>query len=225
MRYINPILPIQSRSFSAPNGISHSLRDVGQTFTDLYQQYHPALKKKICRLLGDRYKIYGEDLLQETFYKIFLYRNNYDPAKGMPFTWMANIAQHATIGFLRSKYAKTISQERRTYPPNRISCMSCYRDFPVYPDISIMLASLNKQEVKIIQLKYYYGFTGSDLAAALNIPIGTYGKDKNTQHTFETSEVRCTFHNRKVRSYEARPFLRKGFSVFRVPAQKRSIIV
>ncbi len=49
-----------------------------------------------------------EDLIQETFIKIFNHITNYDIQKSSIYTWSSIIAKRLTINFLQSKYNKTI---------------------------------------------------------------------------------------------------------------------
>jgi RNA polymerase sigma factor (sigma-70 family) len=67
----------------------------------LYDMYSGALLGVISRIVLQ--SEVAEDILQETFVKIWNSSGSYDPSKGRLFTWMMNIAQNLSIDKLRSK--------------------------------------------------------------------------------------------------------------------------
>ena len=72
-----------------------------RAFTLLYDNYSKSLFAVISNLLRERED--AEDVLQETFVKIWRYIDSYDPGKGRLYTWMLNIARNSAIDRLRSK--------------------------------------------------------------------------------------------------------------------------
>jgi RNA polymerase sigma-70 factor, ECF subfamily len=72
-----------------------------QAFAYLYDNYSAAINGVIYRMV-DNVEL-AEDVLQETFVKIWNNLSNYDPLKGRLFTWMINIAKNLAIDTLRSK--------------------------------------------------------------------------------------------------------------------------
>ena len=61
-----------------------------QALGQLYDAYAAALNGVVLRMVGTAQL--AEEVLQDTFVKIWKYAAGYDPAKGRPFTWMVNIA-------------------------------------------------------------------------------------------------------------------------------------
>ena len=70
-------------------------------FNYLYDNYSPALYGIIYKMVEN--KELAEDILQDTFIKIWNNFSNYDSIKGRLFTWMLNITRNLTIDSLRSK--------------------------------------------------------------------------------------------------------------------------
>ena len=66
----------------------------------LYDAYSGALNGVILRVV--RNNDLAQEVLQDTFVKIWRSAGAYDPAKGRPFTWMMNIARNAAIDMVRS---------------------------------------------------------------------------------------------------------------------------
>ena len=67
----------------------------------LYDKYSGALYGVILRMCRDRTK--AEDLLQETFVKIWNSIDTYDASKGRFYTWAYRIARNTTLNSMRTK--------------------------------------------------------------------------------------------------------------------------
>jgi len=109
-----------------------------------------------------------EDVIQDAFIKIFLNRSKYDPEKSKLATWVCSIAKCVAIDRYRSKQCrvKTIYSEcSDKHDQNKIG---------VSIDISrSLIKNLSDQDVELVRLKYGQGLRYSDIAAYLEVPIGT----------------------------------------------------
>ena len=76
----------------------------------IYDMYSAALFGVISRLIPQTE--IAEDILQETFMKIWNAPHSYDSSKGRLFTWMMNIARNLSIDKLRSKDSRTHSKTK-----------------------------------------------------------------------------------------------------------------
>ena len=72
-----------------------------RAFTHVYDMYSKSLFAVICNLVSDREE--AEDVLQETFVKIWKNIDTYNESKGRFYTWIVNIARNSAIDKLRSK--------------------------------------------------------------------------------------------------------------------------
>ena len=137
----------------------------------LYDNYSAAMYGVIHRIVKD--DAIAEDLLQEAFLKIWNNFLQYDAAKGRLFTWMINICRNLSIDKVRSKdftnqyknqtIEKTVSFENAlttNYNPDIIG-------------IKEIVNKLNPEYRKIIDLLFFEGFSQSEAAEKLNIPLGT----------------------------------------------------
>lgn len=70
----------------------------------LYDRYSESLFGIIYSVVRDL-KI-AEDILQDTFVKIWQNIDSYDSSKGRLFTWMLNVARNGAIDYTRSKQHK-----------------------------------------------------------------------------------------------------------------------
>ena len=77
------------------------LRKDDRAFTLLYDMYSKSLFSVISNLISDREE--AEDVLQESFVKIWKNIETYNDSKGRLYTWMLNITRNTAIDKLRSK--------------------------------------------------------------------------------------------------------------------------
>jgi RNA polymerase sigma factor (sigma-70 family) len=141
-------------------------------FSYLYDNYATALSGVIVRMVDDAQL--AEDILQETFVKIWKNFGQYDSSKGRLFTWMINITRNFTIDTLRSKGYK--KQQKISEDENVVSN---YRDkqFSTNQFDSIGLRkqveTLKPDQKIIIDLAYFGGYTQDEISKEMKIPLGT----------------------------------------------------
>jgi RNA polymerase sigma factor (sigma-70 family) len=141
-------------------------------FSYLYDNYSPALNAVIVRMVDDNQL--AEDILQETFVKIWNNFGQYDASKGRLFTWMINITRNLTIDTLRSKgYKKQqkISQDENFVSSNQDKNFSAAK----YDTIGIrkQVQNLKPDQKIIIDLAYFNGYTQEEISKEMSIPLGT----------------------------------------------------
>ncbi|MES2446693.1 MAG: sigma-70 family RNA polymerase sigma factor [Bacteroidota bacterium] len=139
----------------------------------LYQMYAPALNGIIKRII--KYDEIAEDVLQDTFVKIWKSIGQYDASKGRLFTWMANVAKNMAIDQVRSKAHLNAS---KTDDIGEVSFGLVEHQSYVNPNmetigIKQLLGHLKQDQQEIIELIYFKGFTHVQVSEILNIPLGT----------------------------------------------------
>jgi RNA polymerase sigma-70 factor (ECF subfamily) len=159
----------------------------------LYDNYSSALYGVIHRIVQNE-KI-AEDVLQETFLKIWNNFKQYDPAKGRLFTWMVNVARNMAIDKVRSK---EFSQNQKNRP---LSDTVSFVDFdnqatynPETIGLKEMVRKLEPEYRQIIDLLFFGGYTQSEAAEKLNIPLGTV----KTRSRAAIMKLRMQFEKEKV---------------------------
>jgi len=142
-------------------------------FSLLYDCYTDAVFGAICRLVKEI--PVAEDLLQDTFVKIWRKIDLYDAGRGTLFTWMINIATNTCIDYLRSKQH---TQTMRTAKDEYADCEQVSSSFD--PNWNIIQAELfhftQKLEIKyskIIELVFFLGYTHEEAAQIMAMPVGT----------------------------------------------------
>ena len=143
-----------------------------QVLVELYEKYGTALYGIIYRLVGD--KKLAEEQLQECFLKIWNYSDSYDPSKGRLFTWMLRIARNTAIDATRTKRFR---EKRKTQNlENSVPYIDqTYKIEQHTDDIGIkeLIKKLNTKYAEVIDKIYFQGFTQSETAKELDLPLGT----------------------------------------------------
>ncbi len=138
-------------------------------YNNLYKNYSPKLYG-IALHITQKTDI-AEDVLQETFIKVFKHVNRFDDSKGTFFTWMLNICRNAAIDKIRyGKESKKIQFDSlnvdivsETNPEIELANAELWR----------CLDSLENDHKEILKLSYYYGYSHSEIAKKLNMPFGS----------------------------------------------------
>ena len=136
----------------------------------LYDNYSDSLFGVILRIVQQ--ETLAEEILQDTFLKIWKYRESYDESKGRFFTWMLNIARNTAIDQTR---LKSFSQKNQDID-NVVSIIDSREQENFNVDaigIRELIEKLPEEHRSIINLVYFQGYTHIEAAEALSMPLGT----------------------------------------------------
>ncbi len=139
--------------------------------SDLYDKYSAALYGVILRIV--KTEEIAEDVLQDTFVKIWSSFSQYDASKGRLFTWLINIARNSAIDKIRSRQYRVGSKTKplEDSPVNHLQ--SSYDTRPDHIGVKEMVNKLNPDQRIIIDMMYFEGYSQSEVAEELDIPLGT----------------------------------------------------
>ncbi|MGN6638109.1 MAG: RNA polymerase sigma factor [Mucilaginibacter sp.] len=138
----------------------------------LYDMYSASLFGIISRIVNDTAT--AEDVLQETFVKIWSSFSSYSAEKGRLFTWMVNIARNLAIDKLRSKDFR--NQGKNQELENNVAFVDEQRNTVYKPEllgIKELVDSLKPEQKSILDLVYFKGYTHVEAADELGVPLGT----------------------------------------------------
>ncbi len=138
----------------------------------LYDHYSTALYGVIVHIVQDTNL--AEEVLQETFIKIWQNADVYDAQKGRLYTWMLNIARNLAIDATRGKnYKKSKKNQSFENNVNHLENKNVHH-IPVEEiGVKDLVNQLDVTYKMIIEKVYFEGYTLADAAEALNIPLGT----------------------------------------------------
>ncbi len=138
----------------------------------VYDRYSAALFGVIVRIVDVQEM--AEDVLQEVFVKIWVNSAAYDPTKGSFFTWILNIARNAALDKVKSREYKDLRRIRSIdsvvdEADGRLS----QPDTSDHIGLRELLNELKPEQRELVELVYFQGYTQSEAARELNIPLGT----------------------------------------------------
>lgn len=143
-----------------------------EAFGSLYDNYSAALYGVILKVVI--YEEPAQDILQDSFVKIWNNFSSYDSSKGRLFTWMLNIARNTAIDALRSKQGKMESKNQSI--DNSVDALNANSKVNTSVDhigLKEVLKKLRPDYVTLIDLAYFQGYTQDEISKELNIPLGT----------------------------------------------------
>lgn len=142
-----------------------------QGYNMLYDNYAPTLLGVLMKIVGEQEA--AEDLLQDVFVKIWNNIGSYDPKKGRLYTWMLNITRNTGIDKLRSKDFKKGEQNRpidKYVNGIREDSLTSKTDTI---GLKKLVEQLKPDQYTVIDMLYFKGYSQSETAEALGIPLGT----------------------------------------------------
>ena len=142
-----------------PNGVSL-----------LYDKYSAALFGAILKVVGTREL--AEEVLQDTITKVWRNFGSYDSSKGRLFTWLINIARNSAIDATRKKDFGRQNQDIEKVV-NKIDEQHTTALNPETIDMRRLAEGLPPEYKTLIDLIYFQGYTQTEVAETLNIPLGT----------------------------------------------------
>ncbi|AXP79862.1 ECF RNA polymerase sigma factor SigK [Mariniflexile rhizosphaerae] len=140
-----------------------------KAITILYENYADALYGVIKKIIADDDT--AQDVLQESFVKIWRYSKKYDSSKAKLFTWLYRIAYNTAIDKVRSQKNKD-GKEVQIENSNvyKISADELNQDVM---DMQKHLNSLDEKYQIVINALFFEGMTQQEASEELDIPLGT----------------------------------------------------
>jgi RNA polymerase sigma-70 factor (ECF subfamily) len=152
--------------------IAQLLRQEDRAAIDLiYQNYADTLFGVINRIVGS--KEVAEEVLQDTFVKIWKNALKYEAGKGRLFTWFANIARNTAIDRVRSASFRKSKQTTSTENLVSMDVLGSVETHIADPGLQKVLDSIDPKYRQLIELAYFQAYSQREIEKELNIPLGT----------------------------------------------------
>lgn len=144
----------------------------------LYDRYARPVFSLALRMLGDPAE--AEELLQETFLRLWQQAARYDARRGSFGSWLMSIAHNLAVDALRSRSRRPqradfvelghlpLTETDEATIAHEAAEVSELRD-----RVRQAMAQLPEPQRQAIELAYFAGLTHSEIAAVLGEPIGT----------------------------------------------------
>ncbi len=143
-------------------------------FGELYDQVAGRVLGLVKRLLKDHAQ--SEEVTQEIFLEVWQNAKRYDPSKGGAMTWIMTMSHRRAVDRIRSSQS---TRDRDT----RIGIRDLEREYDSVSEsveisveherVRIALSRLTELQRQAVTLAYYGGYSHSEVAQMLSVPIGT----------------------------------------------------
>lgn len=148
---------------------------------DLYDRHSPLAYGVILRIL--RNPADADEVLQETFVRVWSRADTYDSRLGSPPAWLVRIARNRAIDRLRARRVrKDISVEptvtpdgetRMPEPEHHETPELVVQDATTSRALRGAMALLPAAQRELIEAAFFEGYTHHELSTRFNVPLGT----------------------------------------------------
>jgi RNA polymerase sigma factor (sigma-70 family) len=142
-------------------------------FEYLYAHYAAGLYGIVRRIIKDDIK--AEDVMQDSFIKIWKKMATYETDRGTLFTWMLNITRHTAIDLLRAdaKLESNLNWDLISEDDLNASLTFDPITSVMAIDVKSFVDKLVPQKRKLIEMLYFEGYTREEASEYLCLPLGT----------------------------------------------------
>lgn len=147
-----------------------------EAFEVLYDRHGGAAYSLAYRIVGDRAA--AEEVTQEAFISVWRSGARFDATRGSVRSWLLSVVRNRAIDFLRSKAGKApkldfddeSALEQRP-AAERTEEEALRRETAT--EVRGAIGNLPGEQAKVIELAYFGGFSHSEIAQILSLPMGT----------------------------------------------------
>ena len=135
----------------------------------LYEHYGNTLYGVAHKVVRD--EELAQDVLQESFVKIWKNSDSYDASKAKLFTWLFRITRNTAIDKLRS--ANTKSDREIQMDVSNVYTLGVESTVPEFLDVRENLGKIEPKYQIVLDALFFQGMTQQEASDELDIPLGT----------------------------------------------------
>src|SRR5215218_7354833 len=180
-----------------------------EAFATLYDRHSRAAFSLAYRMMGERQA--SEDLAQDVFLKVWRSASSYRPERGSVRTWILSIVRNRGIDQIRSQASRRRTQEEIEASAPRSQPSEAFAETwrnSQREQVREALGTLPPEQLKILELAYFSGYTHLQISELVDVPLGTI----KGRMQLGLKKMRDYFeHPKPTRRQEARPGDREHF--------------
>ncbi|MGH3012652.1 MAG: RNA polymerase sigma factor [Gaiellaceae bacterium] len=141
-----------------------------EPLAELYRIYGRRIYGLGLRLFGDRGL--AEELVQETFLRLWRSCGRFDPGRGTVHTFVFTLARRAGVDLLRRRSSRPTS----AIPVEHLDAPTsgeAFDELVLALDVRDVLECLSPKHREVLELHYRADMTQAQIAALLDVPLGT----------------------------------------------------
>lgn len=141
-------------------------------FEQLYHLISAKLLGVVLRIIPQR--SLAEDVLHDTFLKIWRAAHQYDRSRASAISWTATIARNAAIDHKRRRKELDLPDDQLAFHMDRETLFDRHRDDEATKlTLRHCLAQLEESHRQCVVLAYCQGLSREDLSERLDVPVNT----------------------------------------------------
>jgi RNA polymerase sigma-70 factor (ECF subfamily) len=142
-------------------------------FARLFEATRAKLYGVVLRIL--RREDLADEVIQETYLKVWQSAGQFDPSRAAPITWLVAIARNRAIDLLRRRTEDSIEEkpeamEAASDSPNPLERRELSEELQ---RLLTCIGQLPPERQRLVLLAYYNGWSREQLAAELATPVNT----------------------------------------------------
>lgn len=145
--------------------------DSGEPMIALYGRYGPRLYGLGLRLLGDRGM--AEEMVQETFVRLWRGAERFDPARGSVRTYTFTIARRVAVDLRRRAASRPLDTSKAVALDSDDPDDRAFEQLLLGLDVRDALRSLSNKHREVLELHFDEDLSQPQIAARMGIPLGT----------------------------------------------------
>ena len=146
-----------------------------RAFETIYDRYHRQAYSLARRITGPAGG--AEEATQDAFLSLWRGASGFDPERGSLATWLLALVRYRSIDWLRRGTPRALHQEVTQDAVERIEAPERTEEqvFAIqeYDRARRLVAELPPEQREVIDLAYFAGYTQTEIAARVGIPLGT----------------------------------------------------
>ena len=145
-----------------------------QAFAALYDRHARAAYSLAYRMMGERQA--AEDLTQEAFLKVWRAAGSYRVERASVRTWILSVVHNGSIDRLRSSASRRRTQERVEAQTPASQPSEAFDETwrnSQREQVTEALRGVPPEQLKVLELSYFSGYTHTEIAEMLDLPLGT----------------------------------------------------
>src|SRR5215218_10410305 len=145
-----------------------------EAFATLYDRHSRAAFSLAYRMMGERQA--SEDLAQDAFLKVWRSASSYRAERGSVRTWILSIVHNRGIDQIRSQASRRRRQEEMEASAPRSQPSEAFAETwrnSQREQVREALGTLPPEQLKILELAYFSGYTHLQISELVDVPLGT----------------------------------------------------
>ncbi len=145
-----------------------------EAFAALYDRHGRVAYSLAYRVVGEKQE--AEDVVQEAFIKVWRSAGGYRVGRGSVRTWILSIVRNSGLDHIRSRASRGRMQDKveasaPTSEPSE-AFSEAWRNTQ-QGRVREALKALPQEQLKILEMAYFSGYTHVEIAERLELPLGT----------------------------------------------------